>query len=173
MLDKIFLGLVKVGMLTFEDSKEGANFYKIAQDAMPPEMQAAMAGMGQGMPPAMPAEAVPPEAMGQQAMPQGPSSAMTAVGEGVTNKDIESLLKIVNILTSMKSEYDAIKKDQLGMLQAQMEMSAPAPQAAEQAPQKEHLSGSTLRNRLSPRSTRLRASFGHVSIHISHWTHLL
>ena len=87
------------------------------------QMQAEMQAQGQQ------GQAVPQEAAQEApvaANPAGlgvthPDATMNAVvGESISNKDIESLVKIINIITSLKAQYDVVKKDQLAQLKDQM-----------------------------------------------------
>ena len=114
--------MVKVGFhnFNFDSDKEKEGFSKVAQGAIDPAMLAQAAGLPPmvdpslvNMPQPVAAEGTPPpEAAAGVGAPAGipqVSPQMAAVGEGITNKDIESLMKIMNILTTMKSDYDAMK----------------------------------------------------------------
>ena len=61
----------------------------------------------------------------QLGVPSSENSAMTIVGESISNKDLESLIKIINIITSLKHQYDAMKKDQIELLKQQMSGATP------------------------------------------------
>ena len=139
-LKDIVVTMEKVGFcnFNFDSDKEREGFTKVAQGVIDATMLAQAAGLPPmvdpslaNMPPSGAAAGTPPipaEAPGAgapaPAMPEI-SPQMAAVGEGITNKDIESLMKIMNILTSMKSEYDAMKKDQMALLTQQVQGGAP------------------------------------------------
>lgn len=133
MVQNIFNAMEKHGMLQFEMPEEREGFLKIAQGMMDPAamaQMAQMAGMSPMMDPSManiPMDqlqgAVPQEAPSQEVLPGLVSpeiSANAVIGESITNKDIESLIKIINVITSLKSQYDAMKKDQVAMLKDQL-----------------------------------------------------
>ena len=149
--------LEKVAGLSFESTREREEFLKVAQGMMDPsmvnpnmipQMDPVMAAQAAGIAPiedpSMQAQAMPQQGapVQEQAMPQEPAqpafvspeaSAMAVVGEGISNKDIESLVKVINVITSLKSQYDAIKKDQMAMLKSQLDGSgAQAEQAGPQ-----------------------------------------
>lgn len=126
-LDQLFSVMEKVGSLSFNSKRERDGLLKIAQGMMIDPAMAQMAAQS-GMPPmvdpaTMSAQpmAAGPAPMGQPPMditqPIAPEEAM--VGEAITNSDVESLVKIINIITSLKSKYDAMKKEQMDLLKAQ------------------------------------------------------
>ena len=136
-LKDIVYAMEKVGFVNFnfDSDKEREGFTKIAQGAIDASMLAQATGLSprvdpslSNMPPletAVEAQPAPTAVSGAASSIPQISPQMAAVGEGITNKDIESLMKIMNILTSMKSEYDAMKKDQMALLTKQVQGGAP------------------------------------------------
>jgi len=141
-LGQIISLMEKVGSIKkFDSPYERQTFLKIAQGAMPPmdpammQQMAAQGGMPPMQDPSMMAAAggMPPmqdpSMMGMGApggMPPAPAPEMptagseeSIIGESIQNSDIESLLKIMNVVSSLKGRYDAMKKEQLDMLKAQ------------------------------------------------------
>lgn len=107
---------------------------------IPPEAMAAMQQQMGGIPQmggmqgqAMPGQMDAAMAQNQVAPDMNPmmpnDTTSTIVGETISNKDIESLVKIINIISTLKNQYDSMKKDQIEMLKTQMGMgSAPKQQ---------------------------------------------
>lgn len=141
----------RCGSIGFEDESEREGFSKLAQDVMNPMMAQGMPMPPQPVIPGMSMMGDPAMAMPQQVMPMvdpaavamqgagGPmpvdpmmaaapgvvNPGMTAeeamVGESITNSDIESLVKVINVLTTLKGKYDGMKKEQMDLLKAQVE----------------------------------------------------
>jgi hypothetical protein len=138
-LNRLFSMMEKVGSLSFENESERNGFFKIAQDVMtqtmPPMGQdPSSMGQPQGQPQGQPGMPDPSMGQGQQGpapaqapvpaeMPgdvPSPSVEETIIGETIKNSDIESLVRIINILTSLKSKYDSMKKQQMDLIKQQM-----------------------------------------------------
>jgi hypothetical protein len=136
-IEHIISAMEKVGNIQFDSEFEKFSFTKVAQDVVDPmtaQMMAQGAGMMVpqdpntiGMQGQMPQAQMPmdPAAMGQlppEQMGAAPSMGgqaspeETMIGESITNSDIEALVKIINILTSLKAKYDGIKSEQMQML---------------------------------------------------------
>ena len=140
----LFDSMVKAGALQFENQTEKVGFEKIAQGQIDPMMLQQML-MQQGGPmmqqqpqqsdaaPVMESgqvsqqpEQVPVESNSQQnisAMPATDQSTLSVL-EGISQKDIESLIKIINAVTSLKSQYDIMKKQQMEMIKGQTQTGA-------------------------------------------------
>jgi hypothetical protein len=132
-LHNVFVAMEKIGALKFSSKAERDGLLKIAmgvqmpqQGAMPPMdpamlQNAQVAAQQGGMPPMvdpstiqMPQEPAPSVGGAGQA-----STSATMVGESITNSDLESLVKVVNIISSLKNEYDEVKKEQMDVIKQQ------------------------------------------------------
>jgi hypothetical protein len=129
-ISEIISIMEKTGSMVFDSEKEKVAFSDITTEMFAPYltkqaqgemgMPPAMAqGMAQGMPQAMPPmPPMPEQAPAPSPMPAGPDTT-AVVGESITNSDIETLVKVINILTSLKANYDQMKKEQMAMIQQQ------------------------------------------------------
>ncbi len=122
-VDLLVSFMEKMGSFSFETPRERNEFMKIAQEVVPPMMgqdpsmmgmqDPSMMGMqggggGMGIAPTMGAAPTPAAPMVTPAIPEE-----LMLGESLTNSDIESFMKIFNIVTNLKTKYDRIKKEQL------------------------------------------------------------
>lgn len=122
--------LEKTGSISFDSQDEKVAFIKIAQgevqQAMAPQMDPNMMAQmqGQAAPQGAIAPQMPIDPQAQQAqqapaapmMGPAPSQEETIVGTSITNSDLESLIKIINVLTSLKGRYDQLKSEQMQAL---------------------------------------------------------